>query len=103
MPYGHNDRLIFPETCEESLYQNGFEDYQESCTKVVVLAGKHITAAQVQKRLAQPKGNTGNISIDEYLSNESVTLLKDFCQSLDLTHLDGKQSGDTYYDLPILI
>ena len=41
-----NDPLICPETGEESLLEKGFGDLQESRENVVLLAGKHVSAAR---------------------------------------------------------
>jgi len=97
-----NDPLICPETGEESLLEKGFGDLQESRETVVILAGKHVSAACAQKKFAQYKVDAANESINEINpSKRTVTLVMDFCQNLDLPHLGGEQPGDTYYYSPI--
>lgn len=84
----NNDPLICPETGEESILDKGFGDLQECRENVVLLAGKHIAAAQAQKRLAESKVEAANNSIHTTNSlDKTVTLVIDFCQNLDLPHL----------------
>ena len=93
----NNDNLFCPESHEESLLEKGFGNMQETHNNVVMLASKHVTAAKAQKRLAQIKVDKAIESVDASPENNTVTLVLDYCQNLDLPHLGGEQPSDTYY------
>ena len=96
------DPLICPETDEESLFEKGFGDLQESRENVVLLVGKHVSAARAQEEFAQCKVDAADETLDEIIpSKKTVTIVMDFCQNLNLSHLGGEQPGDTYYYSPV--
>ena len=89
-------------TGEESLLEKGFGDLQESRENVVLLAGKHVSAACAQREFVQCKVDAANKTLNEIIpSKKSVTLVMDFCQNLDLPHLGGEQPGDMNYYSPV--
>ena len=93
-----NYPLICPEIGEESLLEKGFGDLQESKENIVLLAGKHVSAAHEQKEFAQCKVDAENKTLNEIIpSKKTVTSVIDFCQNLDLLHLCREQPGDMYY------
>ncbi len=86
MSQSDGDVSIFPQALQES---------QEN---VVLLAGKHVSAACPQKTFAKVKVDAANKSKNKTNpSNRTVTLVLDCCQNLDLAHLCGEQPVDMYY------
>ena len=89
--------LVCPVTNEKSLMSKiPADETEEDRENIILLAAKHVKAAQAQKKLARSKIELAKRNTAEY-----TTLVVDYCQNLDLPHTGGEQPGDTYYYSPI--
>ena len=95
-----NTTLLCPETNEPSLLKIPNDEEEVDREDLVLAAGKHVKAARAQKQLANEKMQEARLSLSSGDSN-TITLVLDYCQNLDLSHLEGEQLGDTYYFSPI--
>ena len=94
--------LICPETNEVSLLKKPADEEEIERENIILAAAKHVKAARSQKLLANEKIESAKASHQQSPGNSNtITLVVDYCQNLDLPHLGGEQPGGTYYYSPI--